>query len=129
MQSSLRYILTLLVLSVNIFCGKYLMLVFKLKIICSESMKYTVLVLVHSHHEFKGDTCKKRSSENAGQYDQWIDRCCSYRRIIDLWICRFSCTEGIIIILILPQGSLVHLAKRRTILKAVAVFFLLSMEE
>ena len=33
------------------------------------------------------------------------------------------------IILILPQGSLVYLAKRRTILKAVAVFFLLSMEE
>ena len=70
MQSSLRYILTLLVLSVNIFCGKYLMLVFKLKIICSESMKYTVLVLVHSHDEFKGDTCKKRRSENAGQLNQ-----------------------------------------------------------
>ena len=33
------------------------------------------------------------------------------------------------IILILLQGSLVYLAKRRTILKAVAVFFLLSMEE
>ena len=32
-------------------------------------------------------------------------------------------------ILILPQGSLVYLAKRRTILKAVAVFFLSSMEE
>ena len=129
MQSSLRYILTLLVLSVNIFCGKYLMLVFKLKIICSESMKYTVLVLVHSHDEFKGDTCKKRRSENAGQFNQWIDQCCSHHRIIDLWICRFSCTEGIITILILLQGSLVHLAKRRTILKAVAVFFLLSMEE
>ena len=33
------------------------------------------------------------------------------------------------IIVILLQGSLVHLAKRRTILKAVAVFFLSSMEE
>ena len=31
--------------------------------------------------------------------------------------------------MILAQGFLVHLAKRRTILKAVAVFFLLSMEE
>ena len=33
------------------------------------------------------------------------------------------------VIVILLQGSLVRLAKRRTILKAVAVFFLLSMEE
>ena len=37
--------------------------------------------------------------------------------------------ERIANIVILPQGSLVRLAKRQTILKAVAVFFLLSMEE
>ena len=33
------------------------------------------------------------------------------------------------IILIFLQGFLVHLVKRRTILEAVAVFFLSSMEE
>ena len=49
MQSSPTYIFTLLVLSVDIFFGRYLMHVFKLKIICSESMKYTGLVLIHSN--------------------------------------------------------------------------------
>ena len=85
MQSSPTYIFTLLVLSVDIFFGRYLMHVFKLKIICSENIKYTGLVLIHSN-AYALMSLKETAAENASQ-------CFNYCRIIDLCICRFSFAE------------------------------------
>ena len=63
---------------------------------------------------------KETPAKNVSKFNQSI----SYRNIIFLWSCTLFYTKHNIILL---QGCLVHLARRQTMLKAVAVFFLLSM--